>query len=144
MLSVDQYREFVLPYHKRLADELACGKIASMHLCGNATRHFPLIKEELGCLSFDTGFPADFSWLRQTLEEEAFIHGGVHVGILKDGPLERIRKETERVLRSGILRGGRFVLREANSLAPRTPFNSIELFYRMGKEISRKILAASR
>ncbi len=35
---------------KKLADELACGKIASMHLCGDATRHFPVIKEELGCL----------------------------------------------------------------------------------------------
>jgi len=95
MLSADQYREFVLPYHKRLADELACGKIASMHLCGDATRHFPLIEEELGCLSFfDTGFRMDLSWLRQTLGEKAFIHGGVHVGILEDGPPERIRKET--------------------------------------------------
>ncbi|MCD6169069.1 MAG: hypothetical protein J7J76_00730 [Candidatus Latescibacteria bacterium] len=131
-------------YHKRLADELACGKMASVHLCGDATRHFPLIKEESGCLSFDTGFPADLSWLRQTLGEEALIHGGVHVEILKDGPPDRIIKETYRVLRSGTLGGGRFVLREANNLAPRTPFSNIELFYRMGKEISRKILAGSR
>jgi len=140
MLSVEQYREFVLPYHKRLADELACGKIASMHLCGDATRHFPVIKEELGCLSFDTGFPVDFSWLRQTLGEEVLIYGGVHIEILKNGPPERIRDETEKILRSGILKGGRFILREANNLAPRTPFEHIELFYRLGKKVSHGFL----
>jgi len=80
-----------------------------------------------------TGFPVDFSWPRQVLGEEVLIYGGVHVGILKDGPPERIRDEVERILRSGGLRGGRFILREANNLAPRTPFEHVELFYRVSK-----------
>ena len=37
LLSLDQYREFVFPYHKRLVEEFSDGGRNSVHMCGDAT-----------------------------------------------------------------------------------------------------------
>ncbi|MBT9150962.1 MAG: hypothetical protein DDT40_01143 [candidate division WS2 bacterium] len=58
LLSVDQYKEFVLPYHKRIVSELSNNrKFNCIHLCGDAIRHFTTIRDELNVKRFDTGFP---------------------------------------------------------------------------------------
>jgi uroporphyrinogen-III decarboxylase len=57
--------------------------------------------------------------------------------LLKDGRPEEIRKEVKRICESGIMRGGRFVLREANNLAPGTPVENIEAMYAAGREYGR-------
>ena len=41
--------------------------------------------------------------------------------VFRDGSPEKMQAETQRILDSGACDGGRFVLREANNLAPRTP-----------------------
>jgi hypothetical protein len=59
LLSVDPCRECVLPYHRRLVQEFlvqefsAAGRIG-MHLCGDATRFFRLLRGHLNVYSFDT------------------------------------------------------------------------------------------
>jgi len=132
MLSLDQYREFVFPYHKRLADEFCCGTVA-MHLCGDAARHFPLLKEELNATSFDTGFPVDFTELRRDLGPEVEILGGPTVMLLKDGTPASIAEEVKRICASGIMQGGRFILRDANNVAPCTPVENIAAMYEAAK-----------
>jgi len=137
MLSTEHYREFVLPYHKRLVAEFGRQGPNSIHLCGDATRHFRTIRDELNVTSFDTGFPVDFGWLREELGPEVTIYGGVHVEILRRGPAEAIVAEVRRILASGIMAGGKFIFREANNLAPYTPPEHVRVMYEAVKEYGR-------
>jgi uroporphyrinogen-III decarboxylase len=136
LLSPDQYREFVFPYHHRMAETFADGPLWT-HLCGDATRHFPFLKEHLNVTSFDTGFPVDFGQLRRDLGPDVQISGGPTVMLLKDGTPAAIRREVERICKSGIMKGGRFILRDANNLAPCTPVENIAAFYEAGKTFGR-------
>ncbi|HOL66375.1 MAG TPA: uroporphyrinogen decarboxylase family protein [bacterium] len=137
LLSLSQYREFVFPYHKRLVEEFSDGGPVSIHLCGNASHLFPFLKEQLRVMAFDTGFPIDFGSLRKKLGPEVQISGGPTIMLLKDGSPEEVRKEVKRICQSGIMEGGRFILREANNLAPGTPVENVVAMYRAGKEFGR-------
>jgi len=46
LLSVASYKEFILPYHKRLAKEFSDGGHIRMHLCGDATHLFKFLYNE--------------------------------------------------------------------------------------------------
>jgi len=137
MISTKDYKEFVFPYHKRVAEEFSDGGSISIHLCGDATRHFKFLKDQLKVNSFDTGFPVDFGKVRQELGPDVQIFGGPTVMTLKDGTPELVRQEVKRICESGIMEGGRFVLREANNLAPCTPIENIEAMYEAGKTYGR-------
>ncbi len=137
MLSTDQYREFVLPHHRRLFDAFGTGKGRSMHLCGNAQRHFKIIHEELGVVAFDTGFPFDFALARRELGPDTLILGGPPVPLFVQESPEPLLRETERILASGVIEGGRFILREGNNLAPRARLDHCAAFYELGKRLGR-------
>ncbi len=137
LLSVEQYRDFVFPYHQRLVEEFSDGGPISIHLCGDATHLFPFLKKNLKVMSFDTGFPVDFTWLRKQLGPEVEIRGGPTIMLLKEGTREQIRQEVKRICQSGIMEGGRFILREANNLAPCTPVENVVAFYQAGREFGR-------
>ena len=129
LLSVEAYKEFVLPHHRRLLDTFGEGGPHSIHLCGDAQRHFPVLKQELNIQSFDTGFPIDFGWVRRTLGPEVWIQGGPSIQLLLHGTPAQITEETKRILASGITEGKRFMLREGNNLAPCTPLANLDAFY---------------
>ena len=137
MLSVPRYKEFVLPYHKRLRDEFSDGSPISIHLCGDATHLFNCLVEELNVRSFDTGFPVDFSSLRRELGPDVQIAGGPTIMLLQQETPDKVRKEVKRICESGIMEGGRFILREANNLAPRTPIQNVVAMYEAGKAFGR-------
>jgi uroporphyrinogen-III decarboxylase len=137
LLSVATYRELVLPYHKRLVAAFGPEGPNSIHLCGDATRHFKTIRDELKVMTFDTGFPVDHGWLRCELGPEVTIQGGPHVEVLRTGTPEAIRAETRRILQSGVMQGGKFVLREGNNLAPGTPVENVAAMYEACKEFGR-------
>ena len=127
VLSTDMYREFVLPCHRRILEELtAPGGGRSMHLCGDAQRFFPVLQRELGVMSFDTGFPVDFARLYDELLPATRIYGGPATSLLLNGTPAQVDAEVRRILSSGVMEKSRaFVLREGNSLAPGTPFANV-------------------
>jgi uroporphyrinogen-III decarboxylase len=129
LLSEAAYREFVLPYHKRYFAEFGADGPNSIHLCGDATRHFKTIRDELKVNAFDTGFPVDFAWLREELGPDVTINGGPHVEVLRRGPAEMIDAEAKRILQSGVTEGGKFIFREGNNLAPHTPPEHVAAMY---------------
>lgn len=129
MISTEMVREFILPAHQKLKSGLTTAVRIAIHLCGDATRHFKLLRDELGAYSFDTGFPIDFAWLRQELGPEVEILGGPRVPFLLDATSAEVTTETKRILQSGIMAGGRFILREANDLAPGTPLANLAAIY---------------
>jgi hypothetical protein len=135
LLSVEQYREFVLPLHKRFFDAFGGEKRRSMHLCGNAQRHFRVLYDEVGIRAFDTGFPIDFTRLREELGPETLISGGPRVPLFVEDTPDALIAETERILRSGILEGGRFILQEGNNLAPCTPLEHCQVVHELGKRL---------
>jgi len=133
-LSLRQYRELVLPYHKRLIDALYGPGPHAMHLCGDVQRHLPTIVRELNVKSFDTGFPIDFTTLRDEVGEEVEIQGGVQVVDLISTTQSEIYKKAKTILQSGIMRGGRFVMKEANNMPPATPLDNIAAMYQAVKD----------
>jgi uroporphyrinogen-III decarboxylase len=138
LISTAMYREHLLPYHRRLCDALGTSAPRSIHLCGDATRHFRTLRDELNIRSFDTGFPVDFGALRRELGSEVRLQGGPHVHLLMQATPTEVCEEVRRILQSGVLDGGFFVLREANNLAPETPLENTEALYRAGREFGQR------
>ena len=150
-LSVDTYVEFVLPCHRKLVSAFADPSLPSIppsmppplgpqrafalarhnsvHLCGDASRLYPLLARELGVRQFDTGFPIDFAWVRSQLGTDCHILGGPNVELLRQGPAQHVAGEVRRILESGVTAGRRFILREGNNLAPGTPIAHLLAMY---------------
>lgn len=125
MISTAQLKEQVLPYQRKLMRELFGAGPHAMHLCGNVQRHLPTLVRELNIGHFDTGFPINFESLRTEIGPNVRIDGGVPVSIMLDGTPEQVKVEAKRIIQSGIADSGRFVLKEANNMPPRTPLKNI-------------------
>jgi hypothetical protein len=128
-LSGRAYREKVLPYHRRFFAALYGEGPHSIHLCGNVQRHMPTVAHELNVNSFDTGFPLNFHTLRDEIGEDVEIQGGVPAGELVTCTPDEIFSRAGEILQSGITRGGKFILKEANDLAPCTPLKNMQAMY---------------
>jgi uroporphyrinogen-III decarboxylase len=140
MLSPEQYRQFVLPLHKRFFDEFGTPANRGIHLCGGVQRHFKTIHEELGVVNFDTGFPVDFARFRKDLGPDVLISGGPRVPLFLESTPEPLLAEAERILRSGVLFGGKFILQEGNNLPPCARLELCAALYDLGKRLGRRSL----
>jgi len=129
MISTAMYRDKVLPIHRAFYESVPNDRVRSIHLCGDATRHFPMIHQELGVTSFDTGFPVDHGVLREQLGEDVEINGGPEVGLIMTGSAEQVYERAKSILCSGVKRGGRFVMREGNNLPPNAPLENLAAMY---------------
>lgn len=135
LLGPESYREFILPRHKRLVSELSNGKGPnSIHLCGDATRHFKTIKDELNVYSFDTGFPVKHGELQKELGPDVKISGGPRIDLLLGGTKKEVILETKRIIGEVKPLTKKFVMREGNNLAPGTPPENIAAMYETVRE----------
>lgn len=130
MLSHDMYKQYVLPYHRRVLDALSPGKKCGMHLCGANMQHFAGLVRELPIDALDTGFPVDHGLLRQQVGPDVQISGGPTVMLAKSGPIDALCAEGRRILESGVMAGGRFIMILANNMAPCTPVENVAALYR--------------
>jgi uroporphyrinogen-III decarboxylase len=137
MLSVEQYREFVLPRHRDYLDALGTDKGRGIHLCGNAQRLFPTLHQELGIMAFDTGFPVDFARFRKEMGPEVLISGGPRAPLFVEETPDALLAETRRILETGVLEGGRFILQEGNNLPPCASLDHCGRFYKLGRTMGR-------
>jgi hypothetical protein len=135
MISVKMLKKFLLPLYQQYKSAISTDSRIKMHLCGDASRHFLTLKEELGVYEFETGFPIDFGKTRKDLGPDVTIQGGPNIMILRDGSPEDVSNETKRILNSGILEGGKFILREGNNLAPHTPFDNLNAMYQSARQV---------
>lgn len=133
-ISQEMYREIVFPFHKRLVDELSSGGPISIHLCGDVERHLKFIHENLNVWSFDTGFPIDLARVRRELGPDVELIGGPTITFLERATPEQVVEEVRRILQSGVMDGGRFILREANNLPPGVPLENVWAMYRAVKQ----------
>jgi hypothetical protein len=138
LLSCADYERFILPFHKKIVRELSDGSGKNfMHLCGDATRHFKKIQDELDVYGFDTGFPINFSRTIKSLSPETMIQGGVHVDTLLRGSPEEIKETVKNICGEIKPLTKKFILREANNLSPKTPLENISAMYEAVKEFGR-------
>jgi hypothetical protein len=137
LLSPQTYRDHVLPYHRRLIETFGPQGPNTVHLCGDAAHLFPILRDELQVRSFDTGYPLDFGQVRAALGPEVEIYGGVRIDLLRKGPPAAIAAEVQRIMNSGIREGGRFVLRDANNVAPHTPLEHVAAMYQACRQYGR-------
>ncbi len=128
MISNTMYEQQVLSHHCAFYEAFS-DRGRHMHLCGDATRLFPLMHEQLGVMSFDTGFPVDHGALRDQLGDKVEIFGGPQVGLLMNGTADQVFQCTKSILQSGVMRGGRFRLREGNNLPPNVPEENLQAMY---------------
>jgi len=128
LVGPQMYRERVLPIHREWYSLFGPGP-HSIHLCGDATRHFATLHRELNVCSFDTGFPVDHGALRQELGPDVEILGGPEASLLLIGARDQVYERTKGILQSGVMDGGRFILREANNLPPRCPEENLASMY---------------
>jgi len=134
MISTKMLKQFLIPIYQKYKAAVITSEHLKMHLCGDASRHFSTLKDELGVNEFETGFPIDFQKIRDELGPDVTIHGGPNIMILKDGTVEEVSQETKRILTSGVLAGGKFVLREGNNVAPFTPFENLNAMYQEARK----------
>lgn len=138
MLSPEDYRRFVLPLHKKLLRELSTGEEpTSIHLCGDATRHFLTMRDELNARCFDTGYPVEHGRMVRLLGPDVVLQGGVHVQLLLNGSREEIRTETKRILDEVKPWTRHFIIKEANNLSPGTPPENLLAMYEAVQEFGR-------
>lgn len=137
LLSLDQYREFVYPYHKRIVDTFSDGGPTSVHLCGDAGRFFLFLRDHLHVRTIDTGFPVDLGALRKQLGPDVRINGGPTIMLLKEGPIPAIHDKVREICQSGVMEGGKFVMIAANNLAPCTPVEHLAELYAATKQFGR-------
>ena len=129
LIGLDMYKERVLPIHRQWYAQFGGGPHC-IHLCGDATRHFPAIHEELNVCAFDTGFPVDHGALRKALGEDVEIQGGPEISLLLGGSPRQVYDRTRQILTSGVMAGGKFILHEANNLPPCCPEANLAAMYR--------------
>ena len=141
LVSNEMYAEWILPLHEWWFSATSATTPASqkrgMHLCGDVSRHLPLIHAKLGVSSFDTGFPIDHGALRQALGPDVEISGGPPVSLLQFGSPEQCYASARDILRSGIKEGGRFILQEGNNLPPACPPANLRAVYAACLEFGR-------
>lgn len=137
LISTDMYKEFVLPYHERLLKEFSKGGPNSIHLCGKVQRHLKILKEFLNIKTFDLGFPTDMGKAREELGEDVLLIGNISPILLKDGPAEKIKEAVEKLCKSGVKKGGKFILHDGNNCAPCTPVSHFKIMYEIGKEFGK-------
>ena len=100
-----------------------------VHLCGDATRHFKTIRDELNIYNFDTGFPVDHRALCEELGEEVAIQGGPQAQLIHQGTPEEIEAESKRILEAVKPVSRRFIFRDGNDIPPYTPMENIQALY---------------
>jgi hypothetical protein len=137
LISTRMYEERILPFHRRLVDTFSDGGPISMHLCGDATRHFPFLHDALNVWSFDTGFPVDFRRVREQVGPDVEILGGPSVMLLQTTGPGEVGAEVNRILTSGVTEGCRFILREANNMPPGVPLANLQAMYAAGRRYGR-------
>lgn len=100
MISPEMYRDFVLPYHKKLFASLSLPSI--LHICGNVT---PIIEHmaESGADVLSIDDKTDLPKARQLTKGKTALLGNISPSsVLLQGDEERVREATRKAIREGI------------------------------------------
>jgi len=121
MLSIDHFKEFILPYYKKLYE--ACkqrGMFVVQHSCGYIDKNLPYMADAgLNCIqALEPSAGVDLAYLKQTLGDKLSFMGGIDSSpILNFGTSDDIIQEVKRCVKAAGNNGGYFVGPSHNILA---------------------------
>lgn len=137
LISTEMYREFVLPYHRKMLNEFSLGGPNGIHLCGKVQRHLKFLRNMLNIKTFDLGFPTDMGKARADLGDDVTLIGNIAPHLIHSGPVDAIRSSVECTCASEVMQGGKFILHDGNNCAPETPVENFKVMYEAGKQFGR-------
>jgi uroporphyrinogen decarboxylase len=145
LISPDNYREFVAPYHRELVEHFKARKVGvTTHICGNT---YPIYEDLIRCgfttVSFDLDQQADPSLHVDQLRRFMEVSGGraVAIGNVDATMFERTSQEAmEREVRrclDAAARHSAFILSTSCEIPPRSDPQAVEWFMRAARDLGR-------
>ncbi len=118
LISSDTYRDFIMPYHTQLAENLSVPQI--LHICGKTTGHLPYIAQTgLSCYNFDEKL--DIQEAVKHLKGKVLISGYVPtIPVLLEGTPKDVYEWSIQCLDNGVE-----MLTPGCAMAPHTSIDNI-------------------
>lgn len=141
-ISRAQYREFVLPYERRVNRAIReAGAFCCTHTCGRLGDRLDLLMESethgIECLDPPPLGNVELADAKAQTAGRAFIKGNIDsVNVLLNGTDSEVRRDVIQRIETG-KPGGGFILSTACSVAPRVPPERLELLYELVEEHGR-------
>ncbi len=135
LISVKYYREFVVPYAKRMSELVKKhgGKYAHhYHICGYTEDRLPEISE-IGESIVSLDEKVDLSIAKERIGGKTCIAGNVKTGVLMSGTPDQVELETRECIRKAASGGG-YVLWPGCDIPLDSPIGNVERMVKVGKE----------
>jgi len=132
VIGPDHFREFCVPYARRLVSEMetrfgARRPLIHFHVCGNSTRLWELMADTgVDCIDpLDPLGGAEVRDAKRRVGNRVSLMGGVNTVKLAHGTLQEVKADTQRCLREGAPGGG-YVLACGDMLPTETSREKVE------------------
>lgn len=143
LISREHYSEFVLPYEKKIVEEIKKEFDVPVytHTCGSIGDRLDLMLES-GTDGIDTLDPpplgtVELEAAKKEIGRKAFIKGNIDpVNTLLGGTKESVSDDAKMRLKIG-MEGGGYILSTACSVAPHTPPENISILSKLAQEFGR-------
>lgn len=142
VISPRQFREFSLPYLKRLIDFIhGKGKSATLHICGKTAKIWELMADAgADCLSIDND--ASLSDAKQAVGHRVRLMGNVHPSaVMLQGTTTDVRLATIACIREAHDNAKGFIVASGCSLPTETPFANIHAMLDTVREVGWPVTA---
>ena len=134
MVSPRMWRKFLLPYHKRIVEEVNVPII--FHSDGNLLPVLPMVIEAgfVGYHSLEPTAGIDLGAVKKEYGKDLVLVGNVDVSILAGSDLPAVRKEVDRCIAQGADDGG-YMLSSCNSIFNGLDPNAVAEMFRYESEV---------
>ncbi|MCB9451400.1 MAG: hypothetical protein H6672_08160 [Anaerolineaceae bacterium] len=134
MVSPRMWREFVLPYHRRIVDTLGVPVI--WHSDGNILPLLPMAVEAgfAGIHGLEPRANIDLGQVKDTFGQDLVLIGNVDVVVLCNADLDAVRGEVNRTLKQGAPDGG-YMVSTCNSIFTGMNAAAVAEFFRYEAEV---------
>lgn len=125
LISRKQFKDFAIPYLKKLADRLhALGALVFLHICGDTTDRLDLFPET-GADLIAIDHKVDMAKVKETIGDKMCIAGNVNpVTALNEGTPDDVRRAAEDCIARAAA-GGSYVLLPGCDIPPTVPLENI-------------------
>ncbi len=131
VLSPRQFREFVVPYDKRLYERFGAG---GMHMCGPSTHLHEALVQDLAITSFDIfGYQVEPEAAAANLGGKMLLWGNVNPMLMLNGTRAEVKEACLHALEHLAPCGG-FMLGDGANVCPGTPLENLAVFTEAAQE----------